>query len=111
MNRAWIVLSLALALSAHAAGPMMSEPSLSPDGKEVVFVSGGDLWVAPAKGGEAHLLVSHPATESRPLYSPDGKKLAFVSDRTGNGDIYILDLAGGSLTRITYDSGLDQLDA
>src|SRR5580765_2683632 len=60
MNRAWIVLALALALSAHAGGPMMSEPSLSPDGKELVFVSGGDLWVAPARGGEAHLLVSHP---------------------------------------------------
>jgi Tol biopolymer transport system component len=32
----------------------------------------------PAVGGEARLLVSHPANESRPLYSPDGRKLAFV---------------------------------
>src|SRR5206468_12897626 len=102
------LLFVLFALSAHAAPPMMSEPSLSPDGSEVAFVSGGDIWVAPAKGGDAHLLVSHPATESRPLYSPDGKKLAFISDRTGNGDIYVLDLAGGTLARVTYDSGFEQ---
>src|SRR5256885_12933360 len=106
------VLLLALSAAGFAAGvPYFTEPALCPTRPEIAFVSGGDLWVAPAKGGEAHLLVSHPATESRPLYSPDGKKLAFVSDRTGNGDIYVLDLAAGSLTRLTYDSGLDQLDA
>jgi Tol biopolymer transport system component/C-terminal processing protease CtpA/Prc len=76
----------------------------------MAFVSGGDIWVAPSKGGEAHLLVSHPAEESRPLYSPDGARLAFVSTRTGNGDIYILTLASGSLKRLTFDDGLDQLD-
>ena len=67
--------------------------------------------MAPAKGGEAHLLVSHPADESRPLYSPDGTRLAFVSTRTGNGDIYVLTLASGELKRLTFDDGLDQLDA
>ena len=56
-----------------------------------------------ANGGDAHLLVSNPATESRPLYSPDGKRLAFVSTRTGNGDIYVLNLAGSELKRITFD--------
>jgi Tol biopolymer transport system component len=55
--------------------------------------------------------VAHPATESRPLYSPDGKYLAFVSTRTGNGDIYVLELASGSLRRLTFDDGLEQLDA
>src|SRR5690349_14904710 len=72
-----------------------SEPGISPDGKEIAFVSGGDIWTVPATGGEARLLVSHPATEQRPLYSPDGRSLAFVSLRTGNGDIYVLTLDTG----------------
>ena len=57
----------------------------------------------PARGGDARLLVSHPATESRPLFSPDGKRLAFTSTRTGNGDVYVLTLATGDLTRLTFD--------
>src|SRR5215212_531513 len=69
--------------------PYLYEPSISPDRKEIAFVSGGDIWTAPAEGGEARLLVSHPATELKPLYSPDGRRLAFISTRTGNGDIYV----------------------
>src|SRR5204863_292816 len=68
-------------------------------------------WTVPAEGGEARLLVSHPATESRPLYSPDGRRLAFISTRTGNGDIYVLDFASGDLKRLTFDDGFEQLDS
>ncbi|MVM40181.1 peptidase S41 [Spirosoma sp. HMF3257] len=88
-----------------------AEPSLSPDGAEVAFVSGGDIWTVPAKGGEARLLVSHPDNESRPLYSPDGKYLAFASSRTGNGDIYLLTLETGAIKRLTYDDGGEVLNA
>src|SRR5215208_4935091 len=91
--------------------PSLAEPSLSPDGREVAFVSGGDVWTAPSSGGEARLLVSHAATESRPLWSPDGARLAFVSTRTGSGDVYVLTLATGELRRVTFDDVLDQLDA
>jgi len=105
------VLLLALPAAGFAAGvPYFTEPALCPTRPEIAFVSGGDIWVAPSKGGEAHLLVSHPADESRPLYSPDGNRLAFVSTRTGNGDIYVLALGTGELKRMTFDDGLDQLD-
>ena len=89
----------------------MTEPSLSPDRKEIAFVSGGDIWTVPAEGGTAQLLVSHPATESKPLFSPDGKFLAFGSNRTGNGDIYILELGSGNVRRLTFDDGVENLDA
>ena len=89
----------------------LSEPSLSPDRREIAFVSGGDIWTVPVSGGEARLLVSHAAYDSRPLYSPDGTRLAFVSTRTGNGDIYVLTLASGQLRRVTFDDVPDQLDA
>ncbi len=91
--------------------PSLAEPGISPDGSEIAFVSGGDIWIAPAGGGEAHLLVSHPATESRPLFSPDGKLLAFVSTRAGSPDVWLLTLATGDLKRLTCDDGSEQLDA
>ncbi len=97
--------------SAQNAQPYFTEPAVSPDGSEIAFVSGGDVWTAPAAGGEAHLLVSNPANESRPLYSPDGRRLAFISTRTGNGDIYVLTLDTGDLKRLTFDDSNDQLDA
>src|SRR6476619_4968568 len=81
----------------------MYEPAISPDHSEIAFVSGGDIWTVSASGGVARLLVSHPANESRPLYSPDGKRLAFVSNRTGNGDVYVLALDTGDVTRLTCD--------
>lgn len=93
------------------AQPYFTEPAISPDGLEIAFVSGGDIWAVPVGGGDAHLLVSNPANESRPLYSPDGHRLAFVSARTGNGDIYVLTLDTGDLKRLTFDDSNDQLDA
>ena len=92
---------LFLPLLLHSKPPL-AEPCVAPDRAEVAFVSGGDIWTAPLNGGEARLLVSHPATESRPIFSPDGRRLAFMSSRTGNGDVYVLELASGELKRLTF---------
>jgi tricorn protease len=100
----------AFSQSSNAPLPSYAEPSISPDRSEIAFVSGGDVWTAPAGGGDARLLVAHPANEARPIYSPDGKRLAFISNRTGNGDIYLLTFATGELKRLTFDDGNDQLD-
>jgi Tol biopolymer transport system component len=82
-----------------------ADPGISPDGSTIAFSSGGDIWTVPAAGGEARLLIAHPAFESRPLYSPDGKWLAFNSNRTGNGDVYLFNLTTSELRRLTYDDG------
>lgn len=107
----FLVTLLVVPALAQQGKPSYSQPSLHPTRPEVVFVSGGDLWTAPLAGGEAQLLVSHAAYESRPLWSPDGKRLAFVSQRTGNGDIYVLDAATSELRRLTYGDGAENLDA
>ncbi len=91
--------------------PYFYEPSLSPATNEVAFVSGGDIWTVPLSGGDARLLVSNPANDTRPLFSPDGRQLAFMSNRTGNEDIFVLTLTTGDVRRITYDDGNDHLDA
>ena len=112
MTRKIVFLLISTFFAANVfAAPYLTEPSFSPDRKEIAFVSGGDIWTVAADGGTGALLVSHPATESKPLFSPDGKRLAFTSNRTGNGDIYILNLATNDLQRLTFDDASDQLDA
>ncbi|HEX2644640.1 MAG TPA: S41 family peptidase [Thermoanaerobaculia bacterium] len=91
--------------------PSFAQPALSPDGSQIAFSSGGDIWTVRADGGAAYLLVSHPANETRPLFSPDGRHLAFLSSRTGNGDIYVLTFETGEVRRLTWDDDNDQLDA
>lgn len=108
---ALVIVFAITAIGQTQATPYFTEPAISPDLSEIAFVSGGDIWTVPANGGDARLLVSHPATESRPLYSPDGRKLAFISTRSGNGDIYVLTLDSGDLKRITFDDSTDALDA
>jgi Tol biopolymer transport system component/C-terminal processing protease CtpA/Prc len=90
--------------------PCFADPAISPDGTEVAFASGGDIWTVPIAGGEARLLISHPATESRPVYAPDGKSLAFISNRSGNGDVYLLNFESGDVKRLTFDDGREELD-
>jgi len=110
------VLAVVAALFAPQARPVrapqaaFAEPSVAPDGSEIAFVSGGDIWTVPAAGGEARLLISNAANDTHPVYSPDKKQLAFVSTRTGGGDVYVLTFASGDVRRLTFDDGLDQLD-
>jgi len=110
-----VLFAVAVSVGVDTQAPLaprayFTEPAISPDRSEIAFVSGGDIWAVPARGGEARLLVSHAANESRPSYSPDGSRLAFVSNRTGGGDIYVLTFASSELTRLTYDDGPEQLD-
>jgi tricorn protease len=115
MSRLFTIPLLAAALLAQGRPEPVpraafAEPGLSPDGREIAFVSGGDIWTVPASGGDARLLVSSAANDTRPLYSPDRTRLAFVSTRTGGGDIYVLTFATGDVRRITFDDGAEQLD-
>lgn len=102
-----IVLTTALA----AGIPWFRHPAISPDGKTVAFSYAGDIYLAPAEGGEARLLVSHPAYDSRPRFSPDGVRLAFTSDRTGAGDVYVFEIATGALARLTHHESPEWADA
>ncbi len=111
-----IAVALAFAFAAGATQaqvrpkPQLSEPALSPDGREIAFASGGDIWTVPAAGGTASLLVTDPATEARPLWSPDGREIAFTSNRNGPTNVYVLTLATGRLRRLTWDDAGDTLD-
>ena len=54
---AGLLLASAVAVQAHAAPkPTLAEPSLSPDGAEIAFVSGGDIWTAAVVGKRVQLV-------------------------------------------------------
>lgn len=99
-----------LAAAAVAALASLATPSLSPDARTIAFASGGNIWTVPAQGGTARMLVSDGGNDERPIFSPDGKRIAYISSKTGNGDVYVLRLDDGTVTRLTYDDSYDQLD-
>ncbi len=105
--RRWF-LALALLIPSIVAIPAFSAdidlprlPAASPDGKWVTFTWRGDLWKAPAEGGAATRLTSHPADESRSVWSDDGAMIAFESTRDGGRNLFTIDPVGGSLRRVT----------
>src|SRR5262245_60949254 len=115
MHRHILLCVLAVSFVAQTRGTpapqaAFAEPGIAPDGSEIAFVSGGDIWTVPAAGGDARLIVSSAANDTHPVFSPDKKQLAFVSTRTGGGDVYVLTFATGDVRRVTFDDGMDQLD-
>ena len=53
------------------------ESTWSPDGQQVLFVSGSALFVASADGAQVRELAHVPGTPFFPRYSPDGKRIRF----------------------------------
>jgi len=78
---------------------MLHDPDISAD--RIVFVYAGDLWTAPATGGEGRRLTAHVGTESSPKFSPDGRWIAFSAQYDGNTDVYIIPSEGGNPKRLT----------
>ena len=54
---------------------------------------------------------SPTAADGIPAWSPDGKRIAFDSQRSGNGDIYVMDVDGSNIVRLTSDSDVEEWPA
>jgi tricorn protease len=66
------------------------------------FVYAGDIWIAPAKGGDAKRLTSHEGLELFPKISPDGKWIAFTAEYSGTRQIHVIPTTGGIPKQLTY---------
>ncbi|MBS1532629.1 MAG: PD40 domain-containing protein [Bacteroidetes bacterium] len=88
-----------------------SYPTLTPDGKTVIFSYEGDLWKVDTGNPVAVRLTAMQGEETDPRVSPDGKWLAFSSNQFGNNDVYIMPLAGGEIRQLTYHDANDQVDS
>lgn len=81
-------------------------PSLSPDGKKIVFTSGPaeapDLYVITLDGESIQRLTDTPGlSEYGAGWSPDGKQVAYIRSKDYEGDAYIQDLEGNPPVCVT----------
>jgi Tol biopolymer transport system component len=86
------------------------QPAVSPNGKEIVFLStrphgdplnpqsDSELYVMDAtdvdgdgQGDNLRRLTDNTASDFAPAWFPGGKKIAFTSNRDGNNEIYVMD--------------------
>lgn len=71
------------------------QPTPSPDGKTIAFLSDRDgtphIYLMNADGAHLRRLTMHAGEESAPTWSADGKQLAYVVD----GQVWVRDTANG----------------
>ncbi len=82
-----------------------SSPTLSPDGKSVVYVkdAAGRLGLYLLRVGGRNpvpLTADSTADDWQPAFSPDGERIAFRSERDGGG-IFFMGSTGESVKRVT----------
>jgi TolB protein len=86
-------------------------PRFSPDGTQVVMSieKGGKsaIYLYSVTSKKLTRLTEHRSIDTSPCFSPDGKEIVFTSDRDADGgeQIYIMDIHGGNLRRVTFARG------
>ncbi|HSL84220.1 MAG TPA: PDZ domain-containing protein, partial [Thermoanaerobaculia bacterium] len=78
-------------------------------GDRIVFVYAGDLWLAPAAGGDARRLTSHAGLELFPKFSPDGRWIAFTGDYSGTRQVHVIPAEGGAPRQLTFRNDVGEL--
>lgn len=66
----------------------VSEFVLSPNGKEIAFVTRGEIFVTSVEGGQTKRITNTPQQERMVQWSPDGRSLVYAAERNDNWDIY-----------------------
>jgi dipeptidyl aminopeptidase/acylaminoacyl peptidase len=91
----------------------VSEPTLSPDGRTVVFTlretdldanrGRTDLWSldVATKGATPRALTTHTANDNTAQWSADGRFVYFLSTRSGSNQVWRLATAGGEAEQVT----------
>ena len=89
-------------------------PSFSPDGKKIVFDSGGqpsaNIYVINIDGTNPQQLTGiglPPERNIRPDWSPDGRTIAYVGADNYGVHVYRVDADGGSAQQLTHAAASD----
>jgi Tol biopolymer transport system component len=84
-------------------------PEWSPDGKQIAFHAAekgaktNDIYVMDASGKNKKKLVEG-GDNIRPHWSPDGKYIAFSSTRSSKWEVFIVEVATGTIFQVTQTS-------
>lgn len=81
------------------------DPSLSPDGKQMVFLKALEgretLFIANIDGRGERQLLRDTADIEDPAWSPDGKQVAYVRIENGRNALYVMNIDGTGARRLT----------
>ena len=80
-----------------------TSPTLSPDGKTIVYVSAkdGSLQIYSQRvGSRSATALTSGSSNTTPAFSPEGERIVFRSDRNGGG-IFLMTSSGESITRVS----------
>lgn len=97
-------------------GPELAEaaPDWSPDGAQIVFQAAelgsqqNDIYVIPASGaGPAEKIITSDFDDIQPRYSPNGQFIVFSSNRAGNWDLYVYEIATRAIFQVTTSAQTD----
>src|SRR5262245_44291914 len=101
-----------LALADMFAFKRVADPQISPDGKLIVYQvttvdlegnkSSTNLWLAAAEGKTPpRQLTTSAKSDRHPRWSPDSSKILFESSRSGENQLWVIDLTGGEARQLT----------
>ncbi|MDP2989209.1 MAG: DPP IV N-terminal domain-containing protein [Kiritimatiellota bacterium] len=80
-------------------------PKWSPDGSRFVYTSFRsqfpDVYLVNLNTGDRKCIANYPGLNASAAFSADGSEVALILSKDGNPDLYVKDLAGGALTRLT----------
>jgi TolB protein len=84
------------------------DPSVSPDGRAIVFASTqhrptSDIYIKAANSRVVTRLTEDVNQDVMPAISPDGQFVVFSSNRSGNWDLYMMPASGGKAVQLTND--------
>ena len=89
----------------------IGEPTVSPDGTTILYSvttynieenkSYRDLYTVLVSGGEPIKITSTPEKESSAVWRPDGKKIGFLSPKSGDMQLWEMDVDGSNPVQVT----------
>jgi Tol biopolymer transport system component len=83
-----------------------SFPAWSPDSRRISY---SGISVMDADGAHPAVLLDDPKVGERAAWSPDGTKIAFSSARDGNLEIYVMNVDGTGIVRLTDNPAHDRM--
>src|SRR5258708_4421172 len=89
----------------------VADPQISSDGAWVAYSlttvdlpanrTTTNIWLASTRDDNRRQLTSTTKHDRHPRWSPDGKRLLFESDRSGDSQLWVIDVDGGEARQLT----------
>jgi len=93
----------------------VGSPHWSPDGKWIVMDyrpgAHSQIWMIDSEGRNFHAVIADEYENFVPRWSRDGHSIYFTSNRSGEWQVWKLNMASGQKTRITDRGGISALES